>query len=88
MTVKGSCHCGRTQFEVSEAPTDVTRCTCSFCSKRGALWAYYKPADFPDLAAGECVDLSLGQQDRQTPFLRGMRLRHLFGIARLVDRQA
>ncbi len=46
MTIKGSCHCGRTQFEVSKAPADVTRCTCSFCSKRGALWAYYKPADF------------------------------------------
>ena len=35
--IKGSCHCGNTQFEVTEAPTDVTRCTCSLCSKRGAL---------------------------------------------------
>ena len=46
MPIKGSCHCGKTQFEVSAAPKDVTRCTCSFCSKRGALWAYYKPAQF------------------------------------------
>ena len=37
--IKGSCHCGNTQFEVSEAPAAVTRCTCSLCSKRGALWA-------------------------------------------------
>ena len=44
--IKGSCHCGNTQFEVSEAPADVTRCTCSLCSKRGALWAYYTPAQF------------------------------------------
>jgi hypothetical protein len=44
--VKGSCHCGNTQFEVSEAAAGVTRCTCSFCSKSGALWAYYKPAQF------------------------------------------
>ena len=44
--IKGSCHCGNTQFEVSEAPSDVTRCTCSLCSKRGALWAYYTPAQF------------------------------------------
>ena len=44
--IKGSCHCGKTQFEVSEAPADVTRCTCSLCSKRGALWAYYTPAQF------------------------------------------
>lgn len=46
MAVKGSCHCKATQFEVSEAPESVTRCTCSFCSKRGALWAYYTPAEF------------------------------------------
>lgn len=46
MTLKGSCHCGATKFEVTEAPASVTRCTCSFCSKRGALWAYYAPAQF------------------------------------------
>ena len=44
--IKGSCHCGQTQFEVSEAPAGVTRCTCSLCAKRGALWAYYTPAQF------------------------------------------
>ena len=44
--IKGSCHCGNTQFEVSAAPSGVTRCTCSLCSKRGALWAYYTPAQF------------------------------------------
>jgi hypothetical protein len=46
MTIKGSCHCGNTRFEVSEAPASVTRCTCSLCSKRGALWGYYTPAQF------------------------------------------
>jgi hypothetical protein len=46
MTIKGSCHCGNTQFEVSEEPAGVTHCTCSLCSKRGALWAYYTPAQF------------------------------------------
>ena len=46
MTLKGSCHCKATQFEVAEAPVSVTRCTCSFCSKRGALHAYYKPTQF------------------------------------------
>lgn len=44
--IKGSCHCGQTQFEVSEAPASVTRCTCSLCSKRGALWAYYSRRNF------------------------------------------
>jgi hypothetical protein len=46
VAIKGSCHCGNTQFEVNEAPSGVTRCTCSLCAKRGALWAYYKPAQF------------------------------------------
>jgi hypothetical protein len=46
MPLKGSCHCGNTQFEVTEAPAGVTRCTCSLCLKRGALWAYYTPAQF------------------------------------------
>jgi hypothetical protein len=53
--VKGSCHCGNTQFEVAEAPAGVTRCTCSFCSKSGALWAYYKPEQFRLTSAPENV---------------------------------
>jgi hypothetical protein len=51
MTVKGSCHCGETQFEVDDAPASITRCTCSFCAKRGVLWGYYKPAQFRLTAA-------------------------------------
>jgi hypothetical protein len=46
MTIKGSCHCGATAFEVSAVPENVTQCTCSFCSKRGSLWAYYTPSQF------------------------------------------
>ena len=46
MPVKGRCHCGAIQFEVSEAPTELTDCNCSFCSKRGALVAYYQPDQF------------------------------------------
>jgi hypothetical protein len=46
MKLTGSCHCGATKFEVAAAPSSVTRCTCSICSKLGALWAYYKPEDF------------------------------------------
>lgn len=46
MTLKGRCHCGATQFEVTRAPESVTDCNCTFCSKRGALHAYYTPAEF------------------------------------------
>jgi hypothetical protein len=43
MPIKATCHCGATQFEVSETPTSVTECNCTFCFKRGVLWAYYSP---------------------------------------------
>ena len=46
MPVKGSCHCRATQFEVSAVPAEATRCTCSFCAKRGALWSYCTPEQF------------------------------------------
>lgn len=47
MPVTGSCHCGKTAFEVDgDIPEKLTRCTCSFCSKRGTLYAYYQPAQF------------------------------------------
>jgi hypothetical protein len=53
--LRGSCHCGRTKFEVTEAPETVTRCTCSICSKRGALWAYYQVVQFKLLTPQENV---------------------------------
>ncbi len=40
MAIKGNCHCGATHFTVAERPKTVTRCTCSFCTKRGVLWAH------------------------------------------------
>ncbi len=47
MTITGSCHCGKSAFRIDgEIPEELTRCTCSFCSKRGALWAYYPPNQF------------------------------------------
>ncbi len=46
MPILGSCACGSTRFEVTAAPAELTRCTCSFCTKRGALWAYYAPDQF------------------------------------------
>ena len=46
MPLKARCHCGATQFEIDTAPEEVSSCNCSFCSKRGVLWAYYRPAQF------------------------------------------
>ena len=45
MPISGRCHCGSVVFEIDgEIPPQLTRCTCSFCSKRGQLYAYYAPA--------------------------------------------
>lgn len=47
MIITGSCHCGKNTFRIDgELPIVLTRCTCSFCAKRGALLAYYTPAQF------------------------------------------
>lgn len=47
MPITGRCHCGKTAFEIDgQIPPALTRCTCSICSKRGHLYAYYKPQQF------------------------------------------
>ena len=47
MAISGRCHCGRNAFQIDgELPEKLTRCTCSLCSKRGHLYAYYRPAQF------------------------------------------
>lgn len=33
----GSCHCGAVRFEVETDLTAVTQCTCTICTKKGAL---------------------------------------------------
>jgi len=44
MTLWARCHCGRTIIEIDgELPRELTRCTCSLCSKRGHLFAYFAP---------------------------------------------
>jgi hypothetical protein len=47
MSITGSCHCGKTAFKIDgDIPEKLTRCTCSFCAKRGALYAHFEPNRF------------------------------------------
>jgi hypothetical protein len=47
MAITGSCHCGHVTFEIDgDIPAKLTRCTCSLCSRRGYLLAYYRPDQF------------------------------------------
>ncbi len=38
--IKGACHCGDIQFELSRKPEWLTSCNCSICVKLGAIWAH------------------------------------------------
>ena len=65
MSITGSCHCGKTAFRMdAEIPAQLTRCTCSFCSKRGALLAYCAPDQF-QLTALPAEDAVYRWQTRQ-----------------------
>jgi hypothetical protein len=39
--LKGSCHCGAVQLQISRKPRRLTSCNCSICRRYGTLWAYY-----------------------------------------------
>src|SRR5262245_59079791 len=39
--LKGACHCGAVQIQVSRKPRRLTSCNCSICRRYNTLWAYY-----------------------------------------------
>jgi hypothetical protein len=42
-TYRGSCHCGRVQFEIDADIDHVRVCDCSMCRRRGALLHRVEP---------------------------------------------
>ena len=38
--LKGSCHCGKVNFDLLIKPTHFTECNCSICYRIGAIWAH------------------------------------------------
>jgi len=56
-TYKGSCHCGRVQFEVDTILDHVRKCNCSICLKRGALIHRVAEQDFRPLTPVEDLKL-------------------------------
>lgn len=43
---RGSCHCGRVQFEVRTELTRVSECNCSICRRKGYLHHMVSPDRF------------------------------------------
>ena len=64
-TYKGSCHCGRAQFEVDIADLKQVRvCDCSICARRGALNVRVEDKDIKLISKLE--DLTLYQFHTKT----------------------
>ena len=42
--IEGACHCGALSWRTPVLPEHLTRCTCSFCRRAGALWGEVDPA--------------------------------------------
>jgi hypothetical protein len=53
-TYHGSCHCGAVQFNVTADITNVIRCNCSYCSRKGMLLAFIPKSQFV-LLSGEAA---------------------------------
>lgn len=52
MSHKGSCHCGRVQFEVEGNPEQIMECNCSHCSRKGYL-LWFVPKEHLRLVTSE-----------------------------------
>lgn len=43
--LKLSCLCGQIRIETNKKPDHINDCNCTLCSKSGAHWAYFHPAE-------------------------------------------
>ncbi|MEZ0392759.1 MAG: GFA family protein [Pseudobdellovibrionaceae bacterium] len=43
---KGSCHCGKVQFEAKGNFNEALSCNCSICQRKGTLLAFVPETDF------------------------------------------
>jgi hypothetical protein len=69
-TYSGSCHCGTIRFLVNASPTHLSRCNCSICSAKGAL---YLPIS--EIASVEILD---GRENLQSYRFNRKEAEHLF----------
>ena len=56
-TYKGSCHCGRVQFEVVTDLDRAVECNCSICTKKGVLHHRVAPEQFSVLSGSDALTL-------------------------------
>ena len=56
-TYRGSCHCGRVQFEIETELKVAVACNCSICTKKGALHHRIAPEQFKLLSGTDALSL-------------------------------
>jgi hypothetical protein len=58
----GTCHCGAVTITLADKPEYLFDCDCSNCSKHGALWGYFAPADVK--VSGKTVSYTHPERER------------------------
>ncbi len=66
---KGSCHCGKVQYEVKTELEQVISCNCSICSRKGHLLAFVDTSSFK---------LVSGENDQSEYLFNKRHIHHLF----------
>ena len=51
------CDCGAVRLQVTEDPTEINDCHCSWCQRLGALWAYYEKDQVRILCAPDATSV-------------------------------
>ena len=51
-TYSGSCHCGTVRFRVTADPTHLSRCNCSICFAKGAIYLPVSEIKDVEITAG------------------------------------
>jgi hypothetical protein len=81
-TREGGCHCGRVRFRVSVDLDQLSHCSCSICTKKGAMHLPVFPADFTLLSGKDDLTVyTFETGNAQHPFCRHCGM-HAFYIPR------
>lgn len=63
-----SCLCGKVQLRTARRPDFIHACNCTLCSKSGAHWGYFDPAEVT--MAGDTLGFSRADKDAPSAEIR------------------
>ncbi len=60
---KGSCHCGKVQFEAQGDITNAISCNCSICHRKGTVLSFVPEAQFKLISGSDALtDYQFGKK--------------------------